>query len=124
MQKVNVRKLAGLINAYQNCVKSNNTEWKEKHSDSIDEMLKNLPSGSGIDAGMKLSLDDCTPEKIVFTFGYHHMNEAGYYDGWTEHKLVITPSLFFGLNFRITGRDRNQIKDYLTDLFHEVFTIE
>lgn len=124
MQKVNVKKLAGLLNAYQSCVKSNNVEWKDKHEDSINEMLVNLPSGSGIDSGMKFDFESSNPGKLIFTFGYHHLNENGYYEGWTEHKLIITPSLYFGLNFRITGRDRNYVKDYLTDLFHETFTIE
>lgn len=122
MQKINVKDLAGKFHAYLNCVKSNNNEWKGKHEDSINAMLENLPSGSGIDAGIKFDWNKSTPEKIVFNFGFHHMNENGYYNGWTDHSLIITASLYFGINIRITGKDRNMIKDYLTDLFHEVFT--
>lgn len=122
MQKINVRELAGKFHAYLNCVKSNNMEWKEKHRDSINAMLENLPSGSGIDAGTKFDWDKSTPERLIFTFGFHHLNENGYYDGWTEHKAIVTPSLYFGINVNITGRDRNGIKDYLSDLFNETFT--
>lgn len=122
MQKINVRKLAGTFNAFQNCVKSNNVEWKEKHEDSINAMLENLPSGSGIDSGTKFEWELSNPEKLVFSFGFHHMNDAGYYDGWTEHKAIITPSLYFGININITGKNRNMIKDYLTDLFNDTFT--
>lgn len=121
MQKINVKELAGKFNAFQNCVKSNNIEWKEKHEDSINAMLENLPHGSGIDAGVKFDWQSSNPEKLVFTFGFHHLNENGYYDGWTEHKAIITASLYFGIKINITGKDRNQIKDYLHDLFNEVF---
>jgi hypothetical protein len=50
------------------------------------------------------------------------MTEGGMYDGWTEHTVVVTPSLAFGINIRITGRNRNDIKDYLHDVFHEALT--
>ena len=46
------------------------------------------------------------------------MNENGMYDGWTEHKIVITPDLLHGFNLSIGGRNRNEIKDYL----HEVYS--
>ncbi len=122
MKKINVKDLAGKFNAYLNCIKSNNKEWEEKHEDSINAMLENLPSGSGIDAGTKFDWDKSTPEKLIFTLGFHHMDEGGGYDGWTEHEVIITPSLYFGINIRIAGKDRDGIKEYLSDLFNEVFS--
>jgi hypothetical protein len=71
-----------------------------------------LPSGSGIDSGTKLDLNASHAEKLVFDIAYHHMNDGGFYDGWTQHRIVVTPS-FTGINLRISGRDRNDIKDYL-----------
>ena len=44
---------------------------------------------------------------------FHHMNDGGFYDGWTEHSVVVTPSLVYGFDTRITGRDRNDIKNYI-----------
>jgi hypothetical protein len=82
-----------------------------------------LPSGSGIDCGTELDRAACKPGKLVFTFSYHHMNEAGMYDGWTEHTLIVTPS-FDGIDLRITGRDRNQVKEYLYDIYHNDLTQE
>ena len=52
----------------------------------------------------------------AFTFGFHH-GRHGSYDGWTHHTAVVTPS-FDGINLRITGVNRNGIKQYLHDLFH------
>jgi len=121
MKKINIQKLAGVFQAYLNNVKLNNIEWKDKHEDIINDMLQAFPHGSGIDSGVKFDWHKSTSERLIFTLGFHHMDENGYYDGWTEHELIITPSLQFGYNLRITGRNRNDIKDYLHDLFTDIF---
>jgi hypothetical protein len=46
------------------------------------------------------------------------MNGQGYYTCWTEHQAIITPSMIFGFSLKITGRDKNDIKDYLGELFN------
>lgn len=102
-----------------NCVKSNNQHWETVHGFVLQRLLDLLPSGSGIDSGTKLLEDKSSTDKLVFQADFHHMDEHGYYDGWTEHQVIVKPSLQFGITIRITGRDRNQIKDYLLDLFHE-----
>lgn len=93
-------------------------EWIDKAQDELNSIMRNAPSGSGIDAGTKLCEDRCTDQRLVFECGYHHMNEGGYYDGWTEHKVIITASLSMEFDLRITGRNRNQIKEYLGDVYH------
>ena len=119
------QQIARTLGACINCEKSGNVEWLDKHTDKLHALVKeHLPSGSGVDCGTKLDLDKSTPNKLVFTFGFHHMNEGGYYDGWTEHTCVITPDLQFEISLRITGRDRNQIKDYLYDLYQYALTRE
>lgn len=111
------REIASILNAIDNCRKSGNTTWLEKHEDSLKTLCDFLPSGSGIDCGTILNRDKSTSEKLVFDFSYHHMNEYGMYDGWTEHTLTIRPSLQFGIDIRISGRDRNQIKEYLYETY-------
>ncbi len=86
------------------------------HKGKIWELQKLLPSGSGIDSGTKIDASESNDNKIVLLCDFHHMDENGYYSGWTNHKVIITPA-FNGINIRITGRDRNSIKDYL----HEVY---
>ena len=71
-----------------------------------------MPSGSGFDSGTKFDFDKSTPNKLVFQTSYHHMNQNGYYDGWTEHTITVTPSLQFGFDAVIGGRDRNGWKEY------------
>lgn len=122
-QNINIAQISKTFTAYLNCKKGNNKEWEGKHEDKLNEIFNNLPSGSGIDSGIKFDWNKSKPEKLIFTFGYHHLNEGGFYDGWTDHTLVITPSFNSGYDIRITGKDRNMVKDYLYDLFNSIFTI-
>ncbi len=113
--------IASTIQAKENCSKSGNHEWYSRHEDTLADIERNeLPSGSGIDCGTRIILDECTPNKIVLGLQYHHMNDNGFYDGWTEHRVIVTPSLSNDINIKITGRDRNQIKDYLADVYLNV----
>ena len=117
--------IASLLIAIDNCAKSKNIEWKNRHTDSIENLVKSvMPSGSGIDNGTKFDFDSSNPNKLVFTFSYHHMNEGGYYTNWTDHKAIVTPSLAFGFIFQITGPNKNDIKYYLCDLFHSALSAQ
>ncbi len=115
--------LAGSVQARLNCLadeeRTNEKHaWTVKHTYIIETLVKEfMPSGSGIDSGTKIDLDQSTGEKLVFHFGYHHMDEYGGYDGWTEHKLTVTPSLQFKFNLSISGRNRNDIKEYLHETY-------
>lgn len=82
-----------------------------------------LPSGSGIDNGSKLS-ERSTPNRLIFSADFHHMNDAGMYAGWTSHEVIVTPDLGMRFNTRVTGRDRNGIKDYLADTFAHCINID
>lgn len=113
--------LARAIGAKARCEQSNNSEWTTRWTDRIDQLLELFPSGSGFDKGTKLD-DSSTPERLVFNTAFHHMNEGGYYDGWTEHQVIVTPSLEMDFHLRITGRDRNDIKDFIADSFHNALT--
>lgn len=124
MNLINLVELSTNFRAWKDAKTSGNKEREDESEDKIDTQLKDLPSGSGIDAGMKLDWDKSKPEKLIFLFSFHHMNEAGYYDGWTDHKLIITPSFSSEFELRITGRNRNQVKDYLYDLFYLTFVID
>lgn len=76
-----------------------------------------LPNGSGFNAGTEILEDECREDRLAFMVGYHHMNEHGYYEGWTHHKVIVTPS-FTGFSIKVGGKDRNQIKDFIAETFH------
>jgi hypothetical protein len=96
-------------------------EWLDKHQATLEELMAAAPSGSGFDSGTKLD-DSSTPDKLIFTTEFHHMNQGGFYDGWTSHSIVVKPSFEFGEIIDIKGRDRNQIKDYIADVFQSFLT--
>ena len=97
-------------------------DWAKERVDLIER--KYLPSGSGIDAGCQVLVDESRDNRVVIQTAFHHMNEVGYYDGWTHHKIIVTPSLIHGFDLRITGRDKNGIKEYLGQLFDHVLEQE
>lgn len=117
--------LASTFIAYLNCEANGNFEWEGKHKDRINELVKNLmPGGSGFDNGTKLSWTDSKPERLVFIVDVHHMDEHGSYDCWTSHTVIVTPSLAFEFNIRVTGKNYNEIKDYIAETFETALRIE
>jgi hypothetical protein len=112
--------LATRVDAYRRCVERGNAEWEAKHAEAISKLMADTaPSGGGIDNGTEIDLDASTGEKLVFHAGFHHMDENGMYDGWTEHTVTVVPSLTSRFLLKIGGRDRNDIKEYLHEVFRE-----
>ena len=114
--------LATAIRAQRDCESSGNVEWSEKWQARIDAIMDDAPSGSGFDSGTSLG-DRATDRRLTFLTSYHHMNEGGFYDGWTEH-IVTCEATFDGIALKISGRNRNDIKDYIGDVFHTWLTQE
>ena len=110
--------IASMVSARENCEATGNEEWKERHTSRLELIQDNcLPHGSGVDCGCIIDLDKSKPNRLVIETSFHHMDEHGGYCGWSDHSIIITPSLQFGFNLRITGRDVRDIKDYLHELF-------
>lgn len=119
MKRPLFQELASLIAARENCKRSDNAEWFDRHTISANNLVAYyLPSGSGFDSGTNLDFDRSTPECLVFTTSFHHMDEHGGYDGWTHHVIRVRASLHYGIRLTISGRDRNSIKDHI----HQAFT--
>lgn len=119
MRKTTVRVLAETQGALDRCL-----EWHgirgdysaaiASHRRAIELVMQNAPSGAGIDSGTTLL--DVTADRVRFGCSFHHMSDSGGYDGWTEHTIVVRPS-FSGIDVRVTGRDRNDVKSYLADVY-------
>lgn len=93
---------------------------RDRQESIFKDLTDLLPRGSGFDAGTQLV--EARPDKIVMLTSYHHMDDAGGYDGWTEHKITVKPSLLYDIDIRITGKDRNDIKDYIAEVFYSVLS--
>lgn len=116
--------IAGKLLALENCENSSNTAWWPRHKEALDKLMQGAPSGSGVDSGTRLLLEESNCEKLVFQMDFHHMDEHGYYDGWTHHRVTVRPSLFHGITLRISGPNRNEIKEHLSQLMQDWLTGE
>lgn len=99
--------------------KTVNDQYIDLCEDRIKKLQSMLPHGSGIDCGCKIDVDKSGDNKVIITFEYHHMNENGYYAGWTSHKLTVRPT-FSGIDMKISGRDVDGLKEYLYDVFYHI----
>lgn len=115
------QRIHSLSQAIENCIESGNDVWKGKHEESLNTIMERAPSGSGFDSGTNLLM--VTEDQMTFETFFHHMDEMGGYDGWTSHVVYVKPS-FEGITLRITGKDKNDIKDYIGDVFHEWLNTE
>ena len=124
-QKV-YQKLAGRFSAYLNCIKENNEEWEQNHKDSIETITNVcLPSGPGIDSGNSFDFNKSKQNKLVINSSWHIMNQNGYYDGWIDFTVTITPDLISELNIDIRGnfgKKHQDLKSYLSDLYYSALT--
>lgn len=107
------RRLAHTIAARENCIAGDNQDWQHRHEATIEAIQRLLPSGSGIDSGTTIELEKCSRNRIVLSLGFHHMNDSGMYDGWTQHRITLRPDLLFDFDLHISGPNRNDIKEYL-----------
>lgn len=87
----------------------------------LDCINDKLPRGSGFDSGSSFDINASRTDRLIFNTSFHHMNEGGYYDGWTDHSVVVRPT-FDGFTVHVTGRNRNEIKYYIADMFHDILS--
>lgn len=101
----------------------NKKYWLSHWTDVIEHIQDNhLPHGSGIDSGCCIDNDSVNP--IIIYTAFHHMDECGGYEGWTEHTIKVYPDFISDITLKITGKNRNMIKDYLYELFYNDLTSE
>lgn len=112
-----IQAIACALAAQKNCLQSGNLEWRDRWGNELHKLTLALPSGSGFDCGTTIMRPESTDRRVVLETSFHHMDDAGGYDGWTAHLVVVTPS-FDGFDLRVTGRNRNDIKEYIADVFY------
>ena len=114
------QEIVARVVAMRNCKKSGNEEWYYRHDVALRKLCTQyLPSGSGLDAQPAVNIYLTTDAKLLIECAdFHHMDEHGGYDGWSNHDIIVTPSLQFGMGLRVTGRDRNGVKEYIRSVFY------
>lgn len=140
-RKTLIQAIASEVTRYHNLA-SMQAGDTSKAQDCIDQLEKMLPSGSGIDCGTGIVIDECTATKIVFYVEYHHMNDVGVNCGWSGHKLIVTPA-FDGIDIdlvqdydnsdiaytdddgeeaRESANECGQLYDYLADTYYHALS--
>lgn len=127
-----VQKLANLVAQRRNLLASNannpsasNNNYYTQCEIELETITQQyLPHGSGFDSGTKIDTDKSQSNKLVFSTSFHHMDENGFYDGWTEHTITVRPDFVFNLDIKISGSNRNDIKDYIHECFYHSLTQE
>lgn len=117
--------LASAITARNNCLSGSmpRLDIASVWFEVIDRITREvLPTGSGFDSGTTVGVDLSTANCLVLHTSFHHMNEHGMYDGWTEHTLRVRPTFDGSVRITISGKNRNEIKDYIHDVFHAALT--
>lgn len=110
--------IAETLDAWKRCKESGNLDWLSKWEAYLDQLAGALPSGSGWDSGTKIDLARSTSESIVLLGSFHHMNDGGFYDGWTDHTIRVRASLTSRIRITVSGRNRNDIKEHLHEIFY------
>jgi hypothetical protein len=113
--------LQALVDAYRR-TRNLSLPYNDRAQEYLDWLVKyGLPSGSGFDNGCKLGDTNDYDKRIVIETSFRHMNGNGMYCGWTDHKAIITPA-WGGFELRITGQNKNDIKDYIDHVFTDSLT--
>lgn len=116
--KTNIEALAVALCSAQNAERSGNAEWQDRHNETIRRIMRNAPSGAGIDNGTKLDEKRTTADRIVFIVDYHRMDSNGYYCGWRTYTVRIVPSFVGSFTVTVSGRDNGDgTKGYLADVY-------
>lgn len=109
--------LSRAIVSGRNAEASGNTVWVGKWRKRIADIMDGAPYGSGFDNGTPLgNSHKQSDRRLTFVTSFHHMSEHGFYTEWTEH-LVTIEATFNGLGVKVSGRNRNDIKDYIAEVF-------
>jgi hypothetical protein len=115
MEKTLIQAIAETLSAYRWCLeRGNDTKVNRERLCALEKLL---PSGSGFDKATRVDVES-TDSKIFMYTSFHHMNEVGYYDGWTDHTVIVTPT-FSGIDITVTGRDKNDVKNYIGEVFYD-----
>lgn len=108
--------------AYRNCSANSDHPWGPRWASLLDAIEADLlPSGGGFDNGTKIDREATNAKRISLRIAFHHMDESGGYDGWTRHYVTINPT-FRGCEVRVSGSNRNEIRDYISEVVSSLFS--
>ena len=82
-------------------------------------LQKLLPIGNGIEKECVISLKSTKKRIVIDTAYWHELLQE-----WTEHQIVVTPSFEGEINIRVTGKNVDNIKEYINEVFRKALMKE
>ncbi|MFY7937382.1 MAG: hypothetical protein ACOVOQ_08395 [Flavobacterium sp.] len=110
-----IARVLGQKNKSLNVIEKELTLFKEVLPIRLNPVIKD---GNRIEAGCVISLKS-TKKRIVIDTLYWHTNDSDETSRCTAHQVVITPSFEDEINIRITGKNEDNVKEYLHNIFRE-----
>ncbi len=124
-QPVYIR-LCELVMAIQNCQRpefNGHPDYPAKHIEALERIAREyLPRGSGFDMGSTVDIDASGAHRLCIDTAFHHMDEHGFYCGWTDHRVTVRAHLAWGFTVHVSGVNKRGIKDYIADTFHSALS--
>ena len=128
MRKTLAQHIANALTAHRNCVEKGNP-FADTWIALMDYIEANaLPSGSGFDNGTTIDRENVFGRQFNLKTSFHHMDDQGFYDGWTHHKIKVFPD-WQGIDLKVatlvstlaptTESDRESL-DYIGETFYHV----
>jgi hypothetical protein len=111
---------------YQKIAKVLSQKNWAKRAKELSLLQELLPNGNGIreHEGLAVILLESTKKRIVIETTYWPPHDSYETTRRTVHQLVITPSFEGEINIRVTGKNENNVKEYLQDIFREALMKE
>lgn len=108
----------------KNGSKGEEAQGYKRNVEEVERLCKAfMPSGSGFDIGTAFAFADSKPSRLIFNTSFHHMNEVGMYDGWTEHRVTVIAE-HDGFDIVVGGINKRGIKDYIADEFQRSLNVK
>lgn len=102
--------------AFELWARCSGADWRDgarTHGAAIKALVADyLPNNSGCDVTV-FDFDESRVDRLIFMREFHHADFLGRDDGWTSHRIIVTPSLARGFDVTVTGRNRNDVRAHL-----------
>lgn len=107
--------IQAIAHAFELWARCSGADWRDgarTHGATIAALVAaHLPDGAAFD------YDESRVDRLIFALEFHHVDARGRGDGYTSHRVIVTPSLARGFDVSVTGRNRNDVRAHLWRTF-------
>jgi len=105
------RNVGQLMGAIEGCLVQNRAEWQAKHEHTLRQFVRETAPCGQTWYSTGLNIKKSSTTQLVFRGAFRHE------DRWTEHTITVKPNFGLGFTFKISGLNKNDVKDCLKEMF-------